>query len=57
MLDSNDRIIVESIRNAPRLKIVIIGGDYEGQIAFAPNRKLNHDIALAVQSYYNQIRK
>ena len=57
MLDKNDRAIVESIRNAQRIKIVVEGGVYSGTISFSPSKTLNHDIALAVQSHYNRLIK
>lgn len=57
MLDKNDRRIIESIRNAPRIKIIIEGGEYDQEITFSPNKTLSHDIALAVQSHYNHIRR
>ena len=57
MLDNNDRVIVEAIRNAPRIKIIIDGGgnSEDTEIAFSPSKILSHDIALAVQSHYNRI--
>lgn len=57
MLDKNERIIVEAIRNAPRIKIVIEGGAYPSEVPFMPSKTLNHDIALAVQSHYNRMKK
>lgn len=56
MLDKNDRVIVESIRNAQRLRIIVVGKEYNGEISFAPSKRLNHDIALAVQSHYNRLK-
>ena len=54
MLDKNDRVIVEAIRKASRLKLVIDG---DSEIAFAPSKALSHDIALAVQSHFNRLTK
>ena len=53
MLTRNERIIVEAIRNAPSVTIVIPGdgmtGDTRIKIA---NKKVSHDVALAVQSHF-----
>lgn len=59
MLDKNQRIIVESIKSAKRLKISMGGGKYEDDgtalvtldIDMGDIRKVRHDIALAVQDY------
>ena len=57
MRPNNDRVIIEAIRNAPRIKIVIEGGAESSEVSFAPSRILAHDIALAVQSHYNRLTK
>lgn len=65
MLDHNQRIIVESIKNAKRLKISIGGGKYEddGQALLTFDmdikdiRKVRHDIALAVQDFLNKTNR
>ena len=53
MLDKNDRIIIESIKGASRITLIYDGN----KVSFAPSKKLSHDIALAVQSHYNQLNK
>lgn len=62
MLDKNQRIIVESIKNANRLKISIGGGKYEDDgtalltldMNIRDIRKVRHDIALCVQDFLNR---
>ena len=56
MLDKNDRIIIEAIRNASKIKIVIENKGEESQINFSPSKILCHDIAIAVQSHYNRVK-
>ena len=54
MLTRNERIIVEAIRNAPSVTIVIPGYDGvtgETRIKLA-SKKVSHDVVLAVQSHF-----
>lgn len=65
MLDRNQRIIVESIKNAKRLKISIGGGKYEDDgvtlltldMDMRDIRKVRHDIALCVQDFLNRANR
>lgn len=51
-MDRNSRIIVEAIKAAKRITITINPDDkQECVINPNPNKKLHHDIALAVQSF------
>lgn len=59
MLTRNERIIVEAIRNAPTVEIVIPGYDgVTGTTRITVNsKKVCHDVALAVQSHFvNQVK-
>ena len=53
-LTSNERIVVEAIRNAPKVQILIPG--YDGKTGETrvtiENKKFSHDVALSLQSYY-----
>jgi len=54
-MDRNSRIIVEAIKDAKRITITINPDDkQECVINPNPNKKLHHDIALAVQSFLIQ---
>ena len=54
MLTRNDRILVEAIRNAPSVTIVIPGYDgITGETRIkVSSKKVSHDVALAVQSHF-----
>ena len=53
-LTSNERILVEAIRKAPRVQILIPG--YAGKSGetriTVVDSKFSHDVALSLQSYY-----
>lgn len=59
MLNKNDRAIVEAIKNASSITLLLDvgGGTRETEIAFSPSKILSHDIALAVQSHYNRMNR
>lgn len=54
MLTSNERVLVEAIRNSPVLEITIPGRDGRMGDTYIKikNKKACHDVALAVQSYF-----
>ena len=54
MLTSNERILVEAIRNSKVLEITIPGDDGRMGDTYITirNKKACHDVALAVQSYF-----
>lgn len=59
MLTRNERILVEAIRNAPMVKIVIPG--YDGitgdTVIKVASKKVSHDVAIALQSHFNSFDK
>jgi hypothetical protein len=66
MLTKTDRMLVESIKTAKRLKITIGGSMYDdedGKTVFTFDmrvrdiRKLTHDVALAVQDFVNRANR
>lgn len=67
MLSKTERMLVESIKTAKRLKITIGGGsmydDEDGKTVFTFDmrvrdiRKLTHDVALAVQDFVNRANR
>ena len=59
MLTKNERIIVEAIRNAPSVTIVIPGYDgITGETRIKVNsKKVSHDVALAVQTHFMYLTK
>ncbi len=54
MLTRNERLLIEAIRKAPSVTIIIPGdgicGDCQIKIS---SRTVSHDVALAVQSHLN----
>lgn len=66
MLTKTERMLVESIKTAKRLKITIGGSMYDdedGKTVFTFDmrvrdiRKLTHDVALAVQDFVNKANR
>ena len=65
MLDRTQRTIVESIKDADRLKIMIGGGKYDdyGDVMLTFDmrafdiKKLRHDIAIVVQDHFNRANR
>ncbi len=66
MLTKTERMLVESIKTAKRLKITIGGSMYDdedGKTVFTFDmrvrdiRKLTHDVALAVQGFVNRANR
>lgn len=66
MLTKTERMLVESIKTAKRLKITIGGSMYDdedGKTVFTFDmrvrdiRKLTHDVALAVQDFVNRANR
>ena len=65
MLTKTERMLVESIKTAKRLKITIGGGSMydDGKTVFTFDmrvrdiRKLTHDVALAVQDFVNRANR
>ena len=66
MLTKTERMLVESIKTAKRLKITIGGSMYDdedGKTVFTYDmrvrdiRKLTHDVALAVQDFVNRANR
>lgn len=65
MLDRNQRTIVESIKDADRLKITIGWGKYDdyGDVMLTFDmsvfdiKKLRHDIAIVVQDHFNRANR
>ena len=66
MLTKTERMLVESIKTAKRLKITIGGSMYDdedGKTLFTFDmrvrdiRKLTHDVALAVQDFVNRANR
>ena len=55
MISKNERTIIEAIKSAGRIRLVIESDSDRSEIAFTPSKLLSHDIALAVQSHYNRI--
>ena len=59
MLTRNERIIVEAIRNAPVVEIVIPG--YDGVTGVTrikvASKRVCHDVAIAVQSHLNSANR
>ena len=53
-LSNNERIIVEAIRNAPKVQIIVPG--YDGKTGetriTVEDSKFSHDVAISLQSYY-----
>jgi len=49
-----DRAIVEAVKAAKKVEVVLNPTDPVNKmiIRLSPDRKLHHDIALAIQSYY-----
>ena len=57
-LANNERIPVEAIRSAERITIEINDGSIGfGRIDTPEKKRLRHDIAIAVQSYFNSQKK
>lgn len=55
MLDRFQRQTVEAVReHRGRFSITLDGGDTTLTTAF-PDKRLSHDIAIALQAYYNRI--
>ena len=62
MLDKTQRAMVEGIKDADTLKITVGGGRIEYlELKFDmrrfPIRDLRHNVALAVQDYFNKANK
>ena len=67
MLDKPQRAVVERIKDAGRIKIYMGGGKYEADgdllVCFDQTlspidiREVRHQIALAVQNYFNQANR
>lgn len=62
MLDSASRYFIERVRGAQTVSIIVNEGkEDELRIRTQPSigrvRKLTHDIALAFQDYFNNMRK
>ena len=66
MLTKTERMLIESIKTAKRLKITIGGSMYDdedGKTVFTFDmrvrdiRKLTHDVALAVQDFVNRANR
>ena len=65
MLDQNQRRMVEDIKDAKTLKITVGGGKYDDygdvmltfDMSIRDIRKLRHDIALALQDYFNKANR
>ena len=54
MLTQNERIVVEAIRKAPSVTIIIPGDGMSGDCRIKISSKsVSHDVAIAVQSYFN----
>ena len=55
MLDNFQRITVETVRNhRGRVSIVLANDDSTSITTAYPDERLNKDIALALQAYYNR---
>ncbi len=55
MLTRNERIIVEAIKEAPAIEIRLIDrGGSDHTIRVSREKVFSHDIALAVQKYFNE---
>lgn len=50
-LSSNERIIVEAIRRAGRIRI-----EFGDSGLVVPGKEFAHDVAIAVQKYFNESR-
>lgn len=58
MLTRNERIIVEAIRNAQSVEIVIPGDGRTGSTRIKiASKKVSHDVALAVQSHFADLAR
>lgn len=51
-LSSNERIVVEAIRRADRIRI-----EFGDSRLVVPGKEFAHDVAIAVQKYFNESRK
>lgn len=61
MLDCIDRRCVEAVKSAKRITIIVdenLDTEVHVQIRMggATSKKVTHDIALAIQDYYNRTR-
>lgn len=55
MLNRNQRIIVEAIKKAPAIEIRLIDrGGSDHYIRVSREKGFSHDIAMAVQKYFNE---
>lgn len=50
-LSSNERILVEAIRRAGRIRL-----EFGDGIIVVPGKEFAHDVAIAVQKYFNSAR-
>lgn len=58
MLDSFDRNVVENVRRHKGRVTIILENDAGDEIELLyPDQRLNKDIAIALQGYYNRHRK
>lgn len=58
MISRTERILVEAIRRSPMVTIVIPGDDGCGDTRIkVANRLFSHDVAIALQSYFNRSSK
>ena len=51
-LSSNERIVVEAIRRAERIRI-----DFGDGALTVPGKEFAHDVAIAVQKYFNESKE
>lgn len=50
-LSSNERIVVEAIRRADRIRI-----EFSDGTLVVPGKQFAHDVAIAVQKYFNEAK-
>lgn len=58
MISRTERILVEAIRQAPVVTILIPGDNGCGNTRIkVANRLFSHDVGIALQSYFNRFSK
>jgi len=57
MINPEERRLIEAIRDAREVKIIIDGADGEPEIRLKVGGRMPHDIAIAFQSHLNNIKR